>query len=85
MHMLLCLTQPPTTPTNFSIAQELQFQHVDCTSKLHTRYPSVRYASCFFSHPHWPYITATLLQVVAMSLLVAVNKSSVLSMKFTRH
>jgi len=25
----------PTTPTNFRIAQELQFQHADSTSKAH--------------------------------------------------
>ena len=58
---VLCSIMPnptPTTPTNFRIAQELQFQHADCTSKVHKKCPAVLYASSFFSHPHWPNITA---------------------------
>ena len=68
-----------TTPTNFRIAQELQFQHADCTNKVHTKCPTVLYASSFSSHPHWPYIAACNITAGGS------NKSSVQSMKFTRH
>ena len=67
----------PTTPTHFNIAQELIFQHAACTSKVHTKCPTVLYASSFFSHTHWPYITLAvyiLLQVVATLLLVICAK-----------
>ena len=69
---------------------ELQFQHAACTSKVHTKCPTVLYASSFFSHPHWPYITTCCFTfyskyMVAMLLLVVVNKPSVQSMKFTRN
>jgi len=36
---------PNPTPTNFRIAQELQFQHADCTSKVQKKCPTVLYAS----------------------------------------
>jgi len=55
--VLLCpnyAIMPNPTPTNFRIAQELQFQHADCTSKAYTKCPTVLYASSFFNHPHWP-------------------------------
>ena len=85
---VLCImpNPTPTTPTNFSE------QHRNYNSNMQTvqaRYiNNVLYASSFFSHPHWPYkllAVYNLLQVVATLLLVAVNTSSVQSMKFTRH
>ena len=86
---VLCIMPDPTptTPTNFRTAQELQFQHADCTSKVHKKCPAVLYASSFFSHPHWPYITACCLHSTPSSSVtaVAVYTSSVQSMKFTRH
>jgi len=75
----------PTTSTNFSIAQ---FQHEACTGKVHTRCPSIQ-SRVHLQPPTLAIYNCLLfyilLQVVAMLLFVAVNKSSVQSMKFTRN
>ena len=76
----------PTTPTNFKIAQELQFQYADCTSKVHKKCPTVLYASSFFSHPHWPYITAYCLHSTPSSSNVTAGGSQyVICAKYKIH
>ena len=74
---VLCSIMPnptPTTPTNFRIAQDLKFQHADCTSRVHKKCPTVLYAS-FISHPHWPYITACCLHSAPSSSNVTAGGS----------
>ena len=85
---VLCImpNPTPTTPTNFRIAQELQFQHADCTSKVHKQCPTVLYASSFFSHPHWPYITACCLHSTPSSSNVTAGGSQyVICAKYEIH
>ena len=86
---VLCSIMPnptPTTPTNFRIAQELQFQHADCTSKVHKKCPAVLYASSFFSHPHWPYIAACCLHSTPSSSNVTAGGSQyVICAKYEIH
>jgi len=86
LYYALCLTQPQQHPQFFRIAQEIQFQHADCTSKVHKQCPTVLYASSFFSHPHWSNITACCLHSTPSSSNVTAGGSQyVICAKYEIH
>ena len=80
----------PTIPTNFSIAEELIFQHAASTSELAAYKMSYCHVCIFFFQPptlaiYNCLLSCILLQVVAMLMLLLVAVNTFICAKYEIH